>query len=71
MVDSFLIYQSSRQPFRIINIKSGAIKTSTVQDREDFHNFIDASDLLDLIFKLIEIGPSISVTEVVAVRSKH
>ena len=55
--------------FRIINICAGAIKTDLVADRPDYDNFINVSELVELICFLGSKTKSFTIPEVILYRA--
>ena len=63
--------EATKRKIQLINVLSGAVKSTMVEDRKGYQNFIEASELANLLINLSEAGDSLRIKSIEVLRRNY
>lgn len=63
--------EATKRKIQLVNVLSGAVKSNMVKNRDDYDNFIEPTELANLLISISAAGPSIRIKDIEILRRNY
>ena len=63
--------EATKRKIQLVNVLSGAVKSTMVKDRDNYDNFIEPSDIADILINITAAGSSIRIKDIELLRRNY